>query len=162
VATLGVDEHTALILDFESDTLSVRGRGNAYWRLGDEVVVLEHGHPTSLDRLRAAPTSARPSTSPGPESERPAGDLESLASDALRGGPDALAAVAALVRRASAASDGALDPAPFIDTLIAARAAARAAGLYEVSDFIRTALVAQGVQVHDAAEGTSWTRETTP
>ncbi len=34
VGTLGVDEHTALILDFKEDSLRVLGRSNGYWRCG--------------------------------------------------------------------------------------------------------------------------------
>ncbi len=161
VATLGVDEHTALIFDLEADTFSVRGRGNAYWRLGGEMTVLTGG-PSSLELLRATSARVASPAEPHPSPARPAGDLETLARDALAGGPAGLAAVAALVRRASAASDGALDPAPFIDTLIDARDAARGAGLYEVSDRIRAALVAQGIEIHDAATGTTWSRTTTP
>ncbi|HEY5104070.1 MAG TPA: hypothetical protein VII65_03400, partial [Acidimicrobiales bacterium] len=40
VATLGIDEHTALILDLTSDTLQVMGRAHGYWRLNGDVTVL--------------------------------------------------------------------------------------------------------------------------
>jgi hypothetical protein len=49
VATLGVDEHTAAILNFNEDTLSVSGRSNAYWRLNGESHILANGTTTKLE-----------------------------------------------------------------------------------------------------------------
>ncbi len=53
VATLGVDEHTAAVLDFNEDTLTVHGRSNAYWRLNGDSKELSNGTITSLADLRA-------------------------------------------------------------------------------------------------------------
>ena len=155
VAVLGVDEHSALLIDFEARTLSVRGRGQAYWRLGGEVTVLGHSEPTPLDAL---PASGAPTPPAPPAHEPPVADIEALAEAALAGGPGALDAVAALTRRARGASDGAVDPAPLIDAVLAARTAARDAGAYDVADHLRDAVVAAGVVVTDTPSGTTWHR----
>ena len=155
VAVLGVDEHSALLIDFEARTLSVRGRGQAYWRLGGEVTVLGHSEPTPLDALPASGAATPPAP---PAHEPPVADIEALAEAALAGGPGALDAVAALTRRARGASDGAVDPAPLIDAVLAARTAARDAGAYDVADHLRDAVVAAGVVVTDTPSGTTWHR----
>jgi cyanophycinase-like exopeptidase len=51
-ATLGVDEHTALVLDRAEDSLRVLGRSNGYWRVNGRVRVLENGSKTPLEDLR--------------------------------------------------------------------------------------------------------------
>ena len=62
VATLGVDEHTALLLDLEADTLRVLGRSHGYWRLNGSVRVLENGS-TTVDRRRANRSRSHSSSS---------------------------------------------------------------------------------------------------
>jgi hypothetical protein len=61
VATLGVDEHSALILDLENDTLQVLGKSHGYWRLNGDMKVLANGTTLALDELRslAAPERQR-------------------------------------------------------------------------------------------------------
>jgi cyanophycinase-like exopeptidase len=62
-AILGVDEHTACILDVDAGTLAVRGRGNVIWRrdgaetrwsAGDEVPIDEVAAGRHLERVAAA------------------------------------------------------------------------------------------------------------
>jgi cysteinyl-tRNA synthetase len=45
-----------------------------------------------------------------------------------------------------------------VESLIAARAAARAAKDWAAGDRVRDELVAIGVQIKDSAQGTTWTR----
>ena len=54
VATLGVDEHTALIFDLATDTVRVLGKSHGYWRRGDATRMLGNGTTTALDELRNA------------------------------------------------------------------------------------------------------------
>jgi hypothetical protein len=74
---LGVDEHTALILDLDGGTATVRGRGHVVHRHGDDQRVLESGDVVAIDELRhgvaaaasppRAPVPAATSALEGPE-----------------------------------------------------------------------------------------------
>jgi len=157
VATLGIDEHTALIIDLAADTFLVRGRGRASWRSGEERVTLPHGKVTPLATLRDQGAAAFSPPRPAPPVKEEA-ELDELGRRALAGGPDALEAVATLIRRAETGTSGAVDPSPFVDAMLAARAAARSAGLFDLADELRTALTNLGIEVRDSASATSWTR----
>ena len=158
VATLGVDEHTALIIDLAADTLTVRGRGQAYWRRGSSVLVLPHGQVTPLSDLRTSETAPRHSAATAPPDSD--SDLAALARVALTGGEDAADAVATLVRRAAASGDGHVDPSPYIEAVVAARTRARSSGAYELADDLRAALIDLDVEINDDASGTTWSRRT--
>jgi hypothetical protein len=154
VATFGVDEHTAVIIDLADDSLAVTGRGKAYWRCGGQQRVLEQNQRISLDELRNAPISPRAAL----EAPTFADDsVEVLGETVAAGGPESMNALARLVRLASSGGQGRIDPSQLIDGVLAARAAARASGQYELSDQLRDALVAGGVEVSDTANGATWT-----
>jgi hypothetical protein len=155
VATLGVDEHTALIIDLASDSLTVKGRGAAYWRLPGHVRVLEKGAPTPLDELRNADVALLLAPAEDASDQKQNG-LDDLAQRAAGGGPDALEAVARLVHQASQGGAGRIDPAALVDALLKVRASARQQGQYELADQLRTALVDAGIDVFDHPEGSTW------
>jgi hypothetical protein len=157
VATLGIDEHTAAIIDLDDQTLTVRGRGHAYWRLAGECTTLEHGHQTPLDLLRAPGPTARGANRAATPLEEPR-EVDELGRVALAGGPGAVEAVAHLVRRAQSGGAGFVDPAPLVDALLDARAGARRAGDFAAADAIRDTLVRLGFEVNDGAGGTTWAR----
>jgi hypothetical protein len=160
VATLGVDEHTALLLDFEADTLRVLGRSHGYWRLGGDVQVLENGSTTPLSDLR---TSSPVFTEPVERKTEPTKRTPSeLAEEALGGGTGAAEALATLVRLSGADTEGLIDPAPLVDGVLAAREGARASGQYALADQLRDVLVAAGVEVQDTAQGSTWSLRPSP
>lgn len=73
-AVLGVDEHTAVVLDLDTDTAAVYGRGGVTVRREGRNTVLPAGTTTSLDVLRAALRGERPTALvPAPRSEDAAG-----------------------------------------------------------------------------------------
>lgn len=154
VATLGVDEHTAVIIDLAAQTLQVRGRGNAYWRTGDHVRTLSATDPVSLSELHAAPATARTPLVTSPVSDL--SDIDVLATTALAGGPDAALAVAQLTRRAATGGEGRIDPAPLVEGVLRARALARDAKQFDLADQLRKALVDGGVEVQDTPSGATW------
>jgi hypothetical protein len=155
VATLGVDEHTAAILDFNLDTLTVKGRSNAYWRLHGESMVLANGTTTSLKELRTltpSPSLTEPVTESSEDDESPT----ALARLASEGGDAGLSALARLVQLASTGGEGYIDPTVLIQGVLSTRVAARASGQYELADLLRDALVSSGIEVKDSPEGTTW------
>ncbi len=159
VATLGVDEHTAVIFDFASNTVNVQGRAQGYWRTGDDVKVLENGSTTSIDDLRNSASTHR-STSNDESTINAVIDEttepDKLARRVLDGGPDAMDALAQLVQIAQSGARGYIDPSPLINGVLAARRGARESGQYQVADQLRDALIAAGIKVSDDLEGTSW------
>jgi hypothetical protein len=155
VATLGVDEHTALIFDLSNDTVSVRGRSHGYWRLNGEVRVLANATTTSLDELRTlTPSSPRPPLStPVPSRNRPV----ELGEVAAGGGELGLEALAQLVQLATTGGDGFIDPTALVEGILSARVSARASGQYDLADELRDTLLKAGFDVQDSPEGTTWT-----
>lgn len=80
-AVLGIDEHTAVVIDLESEAVRVAGRGGLTVRRPGSVVVLPAGTCTDLAGLRrlaegAAGTSAPPSSQVVPEAAAPEVTLE--------------------------------------------------------------------------------------
>lgn len=72
VGVLGVDEHTAVIIDVETGIADVRGAGGLTLRHRDEVAFVPAGESISLSDMRrllsgdGAAASSRPSTTPAP------------------------------------------------------------------------------------------------
>jgi hypothetical protein len=154
VATLGVDEHTAAILDFNHDTLTVKGRSNAYWRLNGASRVLANGTTTSLEELRTLNSSA--TSAPTQSSPEITNTPLALAEMAARGGDEGLVALARLVQLASTGGEGFIDPTTLVEGVLSARVAARTNGQYELADGLRDALIKAGIEVNDGTDGTTW------
>jgi hypothetical protein len=154
VATLGVDEHTAAVLNFDEDTLSVKGRANVYWRIDGESRVLENGTTTNLEELRTlTPSTLRlESHTPSQADDTPIGLAEIVAT----GGSQGIEALARLVRLASTGGEGFIDPKALVEGVLTARIAARTGGQYEIADQLRDALVKAGIEVMDGPDGTTW------
>ena len=151
---LGVDEHTALIIDLESDTLTVTGRGGGHWRHHGATVELENGSITPLQRLRAARPATSPTADPAIQDVEP---TVSLGERAARGGTDGLAALAHLVALAQGATSDGLNAEKLVPALLTLRDRARRDGLYAFADDLRDLLVDAGVEIHDEPEGPTWT-----
>jgi hypothetical protein len=159
VATLGVDEHTALIFDLPGDIVSVKGRSNGYWRLNGESRVLENASTTSLDELRTlAPTTTRvASSTPTTSLSRPV----ELGEVAAKGGEAGLEALAQLVQLATTGGEGFIDPTALVEGILSARVSARANAQYELADELRDTLLKAGFDVQDTPDGTTWTLKIT-
>ncbi len=211
VGVLGVDEHTALVIDLESETAAVKGNhlvtvrrqgesrefgGGAVLSLAELAALLRgaeelRGHATvasSATRsmaeaeagtsLQGATVSARAAFDAAHAARDVDGcavailELESAihdwSADTLQSGDvdDARRALRAfVVRLAELADAGVQDPrdalAPFVEELLAVRAAARDAGDYAASDRIRDRLAAAGIDVRDTPAGAEWSLAST-
>lgn len=154
VATLGVDEHTAAILDFNDDTLTVKGRSNAYWRVHGESRVLANGSTTALSQLRTlAPFVPRQTSN---ESIAEQVTPVELAKAAALGGDAGLQALARLVQLAQTGGQGFIDPTELVEGVLAVRVTARAGGQYGLADELRDVLTKAGIEVKDSPDGSSW------
>ncbi len=155
VVTLGIDEHTAVVLDRSAESLTVLGKSNAYWRKNGETRVLSNGETIALTDLRGMTTAKnRPSAhEPVVQARDEPSDLAELV---IAGGPDALIALAQLVKIASTGGQDYIDPTDLIERIIAVRLAARSNGHYDLADQLRDALVDSGIQIADTADGTTW------
>ena len=206
---LGVDEHTALLLDLDAGTATVTGLGAVTVRRAGVSEELPAGQTVAIEDLPhlvdgggTRPLAAASETSPvhgvSPTADRLArsplldrvaaldaafqaaldgGDVDgavraaleleqelhswahdTLQSDEMDRGRSALRAM--VVRLGQLAAGGGADPSaavgPFVDALLAQRDAARAGQRWADADAVRDELVALGVEVRDAAEGTTW------
>ena len=207
VFVLGVDEHTACVIDLDAETASVRGNGAVVLRRRGVEQRISAGTTVPLDVLRTgagSPTSiAVPNGSHAatPQPAAPAGAggnpfidgvddrrrrFESaLAAADLDGALAALFDLEAhlwawsrdtldsddmdraralqrslLVQLTDLARLGARDPrtlvAPFVDTILALRRAARDDRRYADADALRDSLLAIGIEIKDTPHGTEW------
>src|SRR5216683_2638976 len=132
-AVLGVDEHTAVLIDLRTQGIEIRGRGGVTIRRSGDSVVLPSGTRLSVADLR---------------------DLD-------RGTEQARALLRSLIGRLGrAAQDGLADPRvrlrPAVEPLLALRTTLRGEGNFAAADAIREALAAAGLDVSDTPEGTRW------
>ena len=154
VATLGVDEHTALLFDFENDTVSVEGRSNGYWRLGGEERVLERNSVTRLAELR---TTALLTEKAFVAERRPLpGEPTQLAEVVMSGEPSSIEALAQLVQLATTGGQGFIDPSTLVKAVMSVRTNARTIGQYELADQLRDALLDAGFDVQDGPRASNW------
>lgn len=124
LGVLGIDEHTAAVLDFAAGTLTVKGKGEAHWRLDGAVSSFAADSVIPLVDLGATLTPLAP---------LPATDDTSTPVD-----------VDALLARLHQEEQ-------LVATLEAIRNDARGQGLYAIADQLRAAITAFGVTVSDAA-----------
>ncbi len=129
VGVLGIDEHTAAVIDLDERTLSVRGKGHAHWRHHGTVNDLANASVVALDDLGAEARTLEALHELAPPTVAPIDQGEVVA-----------------LREAQA---------KLADALNTIRAGARAQGLYAFADEIRDALTAAGVVVRDAAVPTT-------
>jgi hypothetical protein len=214
VFILGVDGHTALVLDLDVGSGTVLGLGTVAVRKDGRSTVFPAGSEISIAELvaaaqggaapplskaaTAAPLGAVDPAAPASgllreevarleaifnasleECDAPAAVRAILAleetiqawshdtdqSDALATARSALRS--AIVCLGEMAVRGSGDPAdlvrPFVDALLAERVRAREARDWAAADTIRDRLLAAGIELHDAPDGTTWElREGTP
>jgi hypothetical protein len=123
VGVLGVDEHTAAIINLNERTMSVKGKGQAHWRLDRQVSDFANASVIALDDLGARARPLEAVDELAPPLAKVVDESELLA---LREAHERLA-----------------------DTLNAIRATARAQGQYAIADEIRDALSTSGIVVRD-------------
>ena len=157
IGTLGVDEHTATMIDIEADTITVKGKSNAYWRSGGIQRTLENGTTTPLSEIRNAPV---PPGVQAPIVEVEKSSPEQLGEVVASGGPDSISALAQLVAMATTGGSDFIDPTTIVEGVLDARKKAREAGQYQLADDLRDALVASGIEVKDTPAGATWTLTT--
>jgi hypothetical protein len=151
---IGIDEHTALVLDPTTGTATVHGQGGVHLLVGDGVTRFDAGSAFDLrDHLAAsAPVSVAPVTSAARTS------LEQAVSTR-----DATAVVAALADGAEldhATALAALEPVlrrgwtpPDVSLVLDARRQAREDKQWALSDLLRDGLLALGFVVEDTPDG---------
>lgn len=158
VATLGVDEHTALVIDLATDTIEVLGKSNGYWRHHGETRVLENGTSIDLSELHPYEPIARSTAATEPEAENTlSGDALELGRRAASDGPLALEAIARLVALATQGFRTTIDVDKLVDGVLQARNDARSQGDYQLADQLRDLLTDSGIEIHDAPIGSTWT-----
>jgi cyanophycinase-like exopeptidase len=144
---LGVDEHTALLVDLERRRAWVHGRGAATVRRAGRETAFAAGSEFDVDELRAAA---------GVADRAPASQVAVPAS-AFTGTDDDNSSLARRVLQLEAEmrtmSERAALVAPLVDALVELRTRARQAGNWEQADQIRDRLLALGVELSDSADG---------
>lgn len=168
VGVIGIDEHTAATIDFESDVLTISGNSSVTLR-GSETVRLAGGDSIELTDARQILGTRVPHIPELPKEPRRFdfrqalfdGDLDRALSAVLEEAPvDATDLRSMIIELGSVAGDGLVEPRDrvggFVDLMLRVRADARSGGDYQLSDTIRDGLARLGVEVRDTADGVEW------
>jgi cysteinyl-tRNA synthetase len=136
VAILGIDEHTALSIDFATDVVAVHGKGAVTIRIpGAGETAIHSGATETVSAFTA---------------RFPSGDAPQAYEPAASAAPSA---TAPLLPTAPSPRDLL---APAVERLLTLRATARAEKRYGDADAIRDAITALGVELSDQADGVTW------
>jgi hypothetical protein len=185
---LGVDEHTAAVLDFDAGRLEVAGKGTVTRMAGAESAVLGPGDTMPLSFLGAGPAVPAAASPAAGSPPAEAADYERAFAEAIAAGDretaldailsledahqawdpavaaaahDALRAMATRFAAAVAAvTRGDTAHSGAVETLLGVRSRARDDGRWADADAIRRALRLLAVEVRDTPEGTVWERAT--
>ena len=176
IGLIGVDEHTAAVLDFAEGTLGVVGRGGVTLRGDDDwfipsgstaelgAVAVHLGAPAAPKALPATPESEEVGFTHAMSLGDADGILIALLETEERAQEDPAARVALrsmLVQLVSAAQSGLADSrtlvSGFVDVIIDQRRQARDSGDYATADQIRSDLERLGIEVRDTPTGATWT-----
>ena len=177
---LGVDEHTAVVIEIETGNVSVHGAGGLTLRQGGRTVVVANGDTTTVEAMRTAlnGAAAEPAAVIAPAATSDlltmfraalaAGDAEAALLAALATEDAVFAADAAanadlramLVELADAAQSGLQDPrailSPLVEVALNVRRIARENKDFAMSDLVRDSLIAAGIEVRDTPDGVQW------
>jgi cyanophycinase-like exopeptidase len=138
VFLLGIDEHTALVVDLDAHHATVRGRGSVTVRRQGAEMTFSTGSDFPLDNFR---TAIRRLAQPKAPDAQATGE-SNLARRLL-----ALEAATAELRTRADLVD------PLIEELLRLRNAARAAADYATADAIRALLAGLEIELRDSADG---------
>jgi cysteinyl-tRNA synthetase len=143
-----------LIIDIEADTLTVRGRGNAYWRT-NEVKILANGETVSLTEIRGINSFTRTTRQQTASVETD--QWSDLAKKVREFDPASYETLVSLIDAASGARDGYVDPTALIEGVLNVRRIARDQGHYDIADRLRDVLTGVDLEINDGPDGSSWT-----
>lgn len=142
---LGIDEHTALWIDIDSDTATIHGRGSVTVRRAGSNRVIASPETIALSELRQRDTPVsvpRPASRTTAPPDAPTDIHSTLAARILE-----------LEQNVARASDRAQLVEPLVQALLELRGQAREMAAYDVADGIRDRLVALGIEVIDTLDG---------
>jgi hypothetical protein len=139
---LGLDEHTALVADFDSGRATVHGRGGVTLRRGGRQTFFAAGEDLALDELVNVVPYARSATAARPA----AADNDSR---------DLARRLLTVERELADLRTRARLVAPLVELILDMRRQARAMGAYEAADSMRDQLLELGIGLSDGADGST-------
>ena len=154
-STLGIDEHTAVIIDADSGTLKVAGLSNAHWRQNGEMLTIRSGESIDLSSLQSTITTK---TFKNNESKlkNSESEIEKLVNRIPVASDEEIQALARLAYLATSEDTRSIDSNGIITSLIELRADLRAQGNFILSDKIRDLLISSNVEITDSKENSAW------
>lgn len=172
---LGVDEHTGVSFDLDTQVVRVFGRGTMTVRKGDHVWHVKSGEETTIDEIakqggveRVIAETSEPLFVAADQVDELLDTGNVLAAvdallelDEMDRDIDTRATVHALITRlgqlaASPRVDLQSVVGPYIEALLQARNAARSGGRWDEADAIRDQLTSLHVTIKDTSDGSQW------
>jgi peptidase E len=155
VATLGIEEHTALTINLEDQTQATTGKGNVYLRFNGTSKTIKTSSDFRSSELKVTIAKSQQNT----EIKNiliQTSPME-LAKMIEMGGEKMLSALAKLVMLASDTKKESVDLSPLIESLLEIRSDLKAENNYFLADKLRHALSGSGIAINDTSDGVKWT-----
>ncbi len=175
---LGIDEHTGVRFDLDTNLVHVFGRGGMTVRMDGRVWVVPSGETVAVREVADHAGARLTSIDTAPATAFTAENVHALLDTGdVRAAVDALLALddldrdittrsavhSVVVRLGQLAANPRIDiesvVAPFIDVLIEARSLARRNGFWKEADAIRDRLTELHVRIADGPDGSTWQME---
>ncbi|MDP2014696.1 MAG: hypothetical protein Q8L05_10780 [Actinomycetota bacterium] len=183
IGVIGVDEHTAVVMDLNTDEISVYGPGGLTLRNRDELEFIAAGSTTTVDHVRHFFKNQPVNVAEAPESTATSSNdpAQRFAALLTEGDTDGAAAIALeveselfsttsiqahealrsmLVQLADTARNGLVDTRvvlePLVNIALEVRRLARENKDYAMSDLVRDSLTDAGIEVRDTPDGMVW------
>lgn len=156
---LGIDEHTACVLDFNRGQVAVIGTGGVTLLRGQWTACFRKGETFPLAALTSGGGDVWPIAAHGDGADvGAAGGGDSGAVDSAREArwPADSARANGLGDAARQEPEAARVPAELLEALVAIRVELRAARQFGAADRLRDALLAAGIVIHDTPDGPRW------
>ena len=151
---LGIDEHTALMIDMEKHEINVHGKGKSYWSTTDEAMSFVTVEKNDLSRIQIHEIQPRKNLKTL-ENTRFLSPLE-LAKEIESNGEEKTKSLSDLVQRAISADLLKDKHDNIINKIIILRQNHKSKGSYDFSDEIRNLLNDLNIEVIDNKENSSW------
>ena len=153
--TLGIDEHTAFLIDFETQDITLSGKGNAYTRSDKGMQEFKTGSMSAIHHLEKQKIIRGKYQLPKKETIA-ATPLE-LAAIVEKGGKEALSALTKLVTLTGDARVTSTTASSLIDAILQLRGVLKSKGSYHFADQLREILIQVGIKIEDSDSGSKWT-----
>ena len=151
--TLGIDEHTALLIDIGTQKISVIGKGNAYT---GSIQAKQQITPDSVLNQKSLNINVKKTFRNKTVKQETVSSPLELAAIIEQGGSEAINALTQLVNLSNAPMQENKLVNSLVDSILDIRQQLKNNGDYQLADELRNILIQEKIEIEDTASGAKW------